>query len=74
MAAYKSAADKYFALVKQTTNHLATRFGSTELSVKHARELVAAVLQKAEQLADPDAAVQAVSEAWAKFVAIPTGT
>ncbi|KAG2438280.1 hypothetical protein HYH02_010978 [Chlamydomonas schloesseri] len=70
IAAFKGAADKYYDLVKAAAAHVSSKL-PTDLSVAKARELLAASLEQAKALADPDAAVAAALDAWAKFTAIP---
>ncbi|KXZ49723.1 hypothetical protein GPECTOR_20g580 [Gonium pectorale] len=67
---FRDTADKYYGLVKSTADYLAAKL-STDLSVTRARELLAQSLEKARELADPDAAVKAAYEAWTQFAGIP---
>ncbi|KAG2488777.1 hypothetical protein HYH03_012774 [Edaphochlamys debaryana] len=68
--AFAGAADKYYQMVKSTADYLTAKL-STDLSVAKAREVLGHSLDKAKELADPDAAVRAVYDAWQQFAAIP---
>lgn len=69
---YQAATSKYFALIASTTDWAAAKL-SPDKSVQYAKELLQAALAKAEQAADPDAAVEAAHQAWTKFAAVPAG-
>lgn len=70
---FRSAADKYYQLVKSTADYLATKL-SYDASVKAARDMLAKSVERAKELADPDAAVRSVYDAWQQFASIPSGT
>lgn len=67
---YKAAKEQYFALVASTTDWAASKL-SPDKNVQYAKETLQAALAKADEAADPDAAVLAAHEAWVKFAEIP---
>ena len=72
MATYKAATEKYFALIHSTTDWVAEKL-SPDKNVQYAKELLKATLAKAEEVADPDAAVELAFQAWKGFVSVPAG-
>ncbi|GLC44280.1 hypothetical protein PLESTB_000760500 [Pleodorina starrii] len=67
----RGAADKYYSLVKDTADYLASKL-SYDASVTAARDLIGKSVEKAKELTDLDAAVRTVYDAWQQFAAIPS--
>ncbi|EFJ40256.1 hypothetical protein VOLCADRAFT_108237 [Volvox carteri f. nagariensis] len=67
---FRSAADKYYQMVKSTADYLASKL-SYDISVQAARDFISKSVEKAKELSDPDAAVRIVYDSWQQFAAIP---
>ncbi len=72
IATFRTAADKYYQLVRSTADYLTSKL-SYDASVQAARDALGKSLEKAKEFADPDAAVRVVYNAWQQFAAIPAG-
>jgi hypothetical protein len=59
-------------VVRKTADQIAS-FYKNELTVEKGREVLGAAIDKAKELADPDAAIRATYDAWTQFAAIPAG-